>query len=85
MRTSLVAQWLRLCAPKAGGKSSILGQETKIRHLSCRTAQQKKKKIKDGLLKCIIEMPGLIFIPLIERRRRWKIKLISQNIHPPSF
>ena len=56
MRTSLVVQWLRLSAPKAGGKSSILGQETKIRYLACRTAQQKKKKKVDGLPKCIIEM-----------------------------
>ena len=39
----------------------------------------------DGLLKGIIEMPGLIFIPFIERWRKEKIKLISQNIHPPSF
>ena len=92
MRASLVVQWLRLCAPKAGGKSSILGQETKIRYLACRTAQQKKKKkrmvFQNVLLKCNNTFDlvfGLIFIPLIERRRKWKIKLISQNIHPPSF
>ena len=32
------------------------------------TAKKKKKReIMDGLLKGIIEMPGLIFTPLIER------------------
>ena len=29
---SLVVQWLRLCAPKAGGTGSIPGQEAKILH-----------------------------------------------------
>ena len=30
--TSLVVQWLRLCAPTAGGTISIPGQGTKIPH-----------------------------------------------------
>ena len=30
--TSLVAQWLRLCAPNTGDTGSIPGQETKISH-----------------------------------------------------
>jgi len=30
--TSLVVQWLRLCAPNAGGTGSVLGQGTKISH-----------------------------------------------------
>ena len=28
-RTSLVVQWLRLCAPNAGGQGSILGHGTR--------------------------------------------------------
>ena len=30
--TSLVVQWLRLCAPNAGGVGSIPGKGTKIPH-----------------------------------------------------
>ena len=30
--TSLVVQWLRLCAPNAGGTGSIPGQGTEIPH-----------------------------------------------------
>ena len=34
--TSLVVQWLRLCAPNAGGLGSILGQGTKFHMLQLR-------------------------------------------------
>ena len=37
--TSLVVQWLRLCAADTGGKGSISGQRTEIPQ-----AKQKKKK-----------------------------------------
>lgn len=58
--------------------------------MSHSTAKKKKKRMvfQNVLLKCNNTFDlvfGLIFIPLIERRRKWKIKLISQNIHPPSF
>ena len=42
IRTSLVVQWLRLCAPNAGGTGSTPGQGTKILHAS-RPSQKKKK------------------------------------------
>ena len=41
--TSLVVQWLRLCASTARGASSIPGWGTKIPH----AAQPKKKKKRD--------------------------------------
>ena len=37
VRTSLVVQWLRLLAPKAGDPSSIPGQGTKIPHATTKT------------------------------------------------
>ena len=39
---SLAVQWLRLCAPSAGGTGSIPGQGTKIPHAT-QCAQRKKK------------------------------------------
>ena len=41
--TSLVVQWLGLCASTAGGEGSILGQGTKIPHAMC-CGQKKKSK-----------------------------------------
>ena len=43
----LVVQWLRLCAPHAGGMRSIPDQGTKIPH-AARRCQEKKKKKKVG-------------------------------------
>ena len=45
--TSLVVQWLRLCAPNAGGPGLISGQGTKIPHAATKSphAATKKKKI----------------------------------------
>ena len=40
--TSLVVQWLRLCASNAGDMGSIPGQGTKIPH-ACRARKKKKK------------------------------------------
>ena len=42
--TSLVVQWLRLCASTAGGISLVPGQETKILHVSW-GSQKKKVKV----------------------------------------
>ena len=42
--TSLVVQWLRLCAPNAGGMGSIPGLGTKIPH-AVWCSQKKEKKI----------------------------------------
>ena len=45
--TSLVAQWLRLCASNAGGVGSIPGQGTKTPHATKhdqKTRTKKKKK-----------------------------------------
>ena len=42
--TSLVVQWLRLCASTAGGMGSISGKGTKILHVC--TARPKKEKQK---------------------------------------
>ena len=42
--TSLVVQWLRLCAPNAGGTGSIPGQGTKIPHATRHSPKEKKKK-----------------------------------------
>ena len=44
--TSLVVQWLRLCAPNAGGPGSIPGQGSRshMQQLRARMPQLKKKK-----------------------------------------
>ena len=47
--TSLVVQWLRLCAPNAGGMGLVPGWGTKILHAT--QLGQKKKKAK-----CIIPL-----------------------------
>ena len=39
-RTSLAAQWLRLCAPNAGGTGSVPGQGAKIP--ACHMAKKEK-------------------------------------------
>ena len=44
MGTSLVAQWLGLCASKAGGVCSIPGWGTKITHVSWLSQKIGKKK-----------------------------------------
>ena len=41
--TSLAVQWLRLCAPNAGGMGSIPGQGTKIPHVAWHSLKNKKK------------------------------------------
>ena len=43
MQTFSVVQWLRLCAPNAGGPGSILGQRTKIPH-AMQCGQKLKQK-----------------------------------------
>ena len=43
-RTSLVVQWLRLCASTTGGLGSIPGQGTKILHATSCNQKKKKKK-----------------------------------------
>ena len=43
-RTSLVIQWLRLCASNIGGMCSISGQETKIPYDTAKTGKKKKKE-----------------------------------------
>ena len=50
MWTSLVFQWLRLCAPNAGDLSLILGQETRLHLLKPRpgAVQKKRKKLTIG-------------------------------------
>ena len=40
--TSLAVQWLRLCAPSAGGMGSIPGRETEISHAVQRGQKPKK-------------------------------------------
>ena len=45
IRTSLVVQWLRLCASMAGGTGLIPGWGTKIPHAAWHS--QKKKKIRE--------------------------------------
>ena len=42
--TSLVVQWLRLCASNAGGTGSVLGQGTKISHAECLGQKQINKQ-----------------------------------------
>ena len=49
LRTSLVVQWLELCASSAGGLSSILGWGTKIPQ-AVRCGQKKKKRFKEKLV-----------------------------------
>ena len=41
--TSFVVQWLRLCAPIAGGMGSIPGRETRIPHATGHDLKKKKK------------------------------------------
>ena len=53
-RTSLVVQWLRLCAPIAGGPGSIPGQGTKIPHATW--LGQKQKDRSEFML---VKFPGL--------------------------
>ena len=45
MGTSLVVQWLRICASTAGGMGSIPGWGTKIPHAAQSSQKQTKKKI----------------------------------------
>ena len=49
--TSLVAQWLRLCAPNAGDLGSIPGQGTIIPHVAQHGQKKifKKKKRKENV------------------------------------
>ena len=42
--TSLAAQWLRLCAPNAGGVGSIPGRETEISHAMQHGQKPKKRR-----------------------------------------
>ena len=42
--TSLVVQWLRLCASNSGGTGSIPGQGTKSPHAAWHGQKKKKKK-----------------------------------------
>ena len=42
--TSLVVQWLSVCAPNGGGLDSIPGQETKSLHAATKTWHRQKKK-----------------------------------------
>ena len=60
--TSLAVQWLRLCAPNAGGMGSIPGQGTKVRHAPQHSQKEKRKK------KCIWDPPEkkLAKIPNVE-------------------
>ena len=56
-RTSLVVQWLRLCAPNAGGLGSIPGQENRSHMLQLRPAAVKfktKRKKSDGVSELLI-------------------------------
>ena len=46
--TSLVAQWLRLCAPNAGDLSLIPGQQTRLHLPKPRPGVVKKKKKKEN-------------------------------------
>ena len=41
----MAVQWLRLCAPNAGGTGLIPGWGTKIPHAICHAAQPKESKI----------------------------------------
>ena len=43
MGTSLAVQWLRLCAPNAGGASWIPGLGNKIPHAAAKKKKKKKK------------------------------------------
>ena len=43
---SLVVQWLRFCAPSAGGMGSIPGQGTKIPHAAAKKKPPKKHQKK---------------------------------------
>ena len=55
--TSLVVQWLRLCAPNAGGLGSIPGQENRSHMLQLRPAAVKfktKRKKSDGVSELLI-------------------------------
>ena len=54
--TSLVVQWLRLCASNAGDMGSIPGQGTKIPH-ACRARKKKKKTNQKTELCCFAAMP----------------------------
>ena len=51
-RTSLVVQFLWLCAPNAGGPDSIPGQGTRSHTLQLKKKEKrKKKKIPDAITK----------------------------------
>jgi len=41
----MAVQWLRLCAPNAGGTGLIPGRGTKIPHATYHAAQPKESKI----------------------------------------
>ena len=48
--TSLVVQWLRLCASSAGSMGSIPGQGTKIPHAMWRGKKKEKGKKKTSVV-----------------------------------
>ena len=50
--TSLVAQWLRLCAPNTGDTGSIPGQETKISHDAGRSKKYIYIKLQISITTC---------------------------------
>ena len=53
--TSLVVQWLRLCAASAGGTGSVTGWGTKIPHA---TWHNEKNFFKDGVRACKVPTAG---------------------------
>ena len=58
--TSLAAQWLRLCAPNAGGMGSIPGWGTKI--LNTTWCSQKRTHLQELVLleDCVKEMKSIL-------------------------
>ena len=58
--TSFVVQWLRLCAPIAGGMSSIPGRETRIPRATGHDLRKKKNS-------CLKKKLGTIIVPMSQR------------------
>ena len=52
IRTSVVVQWLRLCASNAWGKGSVPAWRTKVPHAT-KCSQEKKKKKNPKMMKIV--------------------------------
>ena len=78
-KTSLLAQWLRLCASNARGMGSIAGQETKIPHVAWKRKKKKRMFIAAALFtiakKCCCRQVASVVSNSVRPHRRQPTRL----------